>query len=48
MGVGATTGGCSPGGVARPEVGESGVALIELERERGLDRDRSEFARDLG
>jgi hypothetical protein len=29
-------------------VGESGGALIELERERGFDRDRSEFARDLG
>ena len=29
-------------------MGESGGAFIELERERGFDRERSEFARDLG
>lgn len=29
-------------------MGESGGALIELERERGFERERSEFARDLG
>jgi len=47
MGVGATMG-FSVGGVARPEVGDSGGPFIEFERERGFDLDRSEFARERG
>jgi hypothetical protein len=36
------------GGVARPEVGDSGGPFMELDRERGPDLDRNEFARERG